>query len=390
MKDVEIINYKCTFMPLTPIQIGNGNDLSPFDYVIKNKKYFRIDIAEVIEKFPENIKKEFIKILEEQSMISARKFLKNNYKEEYGYLYKCNVEDEFLKTYESKIAGAKNKNEENLLSISEFIGIHSGKYIPGSTLKGAIRTAYLMANFTEEDYYKIVRKTEDKYGRKTRTKPFKTLVNESDLEKKIVSRILDMEKLEPKFDPFKNFSVTDTKIRNDMIEIKSITRKGIKKEKMSTIPMGNFEVTKSLFGSNENTELEFFISIKNPVGNKATLFKKLSREKNGSQIVKNTVEFYLEDAGILDFLNNKAEKVIKEDIKFFRKINDKNSIKICENLLKYKEKLNENQALIRIGRGAGFNSTTLNLCNKKIEDVFTRVTSGDMPLGWGLITCYTI
>lgn len=230
MKDVEIINYKCTFMPLTPIQIGNGNDLSPFDYVIKNKKYFRIDIAEVIEKFPENIKRIY-KILEEQSMISARKFLKNNYKEEYGYLYKCNVEDEFLKTYESKIAGAKNKNEENLLSISEFIGIHSGKYIPGSTLKGAIRTAYLMANFTEEDYYKIVRKTEDKYGRKTRTKPFKTLVNESDLEKKIVSRILDMEKLEPKFDPFKNFSVTDTKIRNDMIEIKSITRKGIKKKR---------------------------------------------------------------------------------------------------------------------------------------------------------------
>lgn len=83
--------------------------------------------------------------------------------------------------------------------------------------------------------------------------------------------------------------------------------------------MGNFEVTKSLFGSNENTELEFFISIKNPVGNKATLFKKLSREKNGSQIVKNTVEFYLEDAGILDFLNNKAEKVIKEDIKFLEK-----------------------------------------------------------------------
>lgn len=65
-KDVEMLQYRCIFTPLTPIQIGNGNEISPFEYIIKNGNYFKIDVNEVIEKFPENIKKEFIKTLEEK------------------------------------------------------------------------------------------------------------------------------------------------------------------------------------------------------------------------------------------------------------------------------------------------------------------------------------
>lgn len=203
---------------------------------------------------------------------------------------------------------------------------------------------------------------------------------------------MELENFDAKFDPFKNLKITDTEIRNDIIEIKEILRKGIKKGEMSPMPMGRFEVTKSLFGSNENVELNFNISIKNLTGNKAELFKKLSIKKDKKTeefipIVKETTDFYIEDGGFLDFLNNKAEKIIREDIKFFEKIEDKKSLNICYELLKYRKKLKENQALIKIGRGAGFNSTTFNLCNKKTEEVFTRVTVEDMPIGWGLITC---
>lgn len=391
-KDVEMLQYRCIFTPLTPIQIGNGNEISPFEYIIKNGNYFKIDVNEVIEKFPENIKKEFIKTLEEKSMISARKFLKNNYKEEYGYLYKCPVSDEIIKLYNEKIGGAIKKNEDNDLTVFEFIGTHRGKYIPGSTLKGAFRSAYLMDSFTSEDFYKICRETENKYGKKIPTKPFKSILNKKTEEERIISRILELENFDAKFDPFKNLKITDTEIRNDIIEIKEILRKGIKKGEMSPMPMGRFEVTKSLFGSNENVELNFNISIKNLTGNKAELFKKLSIKKDKKTeefipIVKETTDFYIEDGGFLDFLNNKAEKIIREDIKFFEKIEDKKSLNICYELLKYRKKLKENQALIRIGRGAGFNSTTFNLCNKKTEEVFTRVTVEDMPIGWGLITC---
>lgn len=395
-KDIEMLQYKCTLMPLTPIQIGNGKELSPFDYVIKNGKYYRIEISDIIDKMPENIRNQFIKTLEEYSMFSARKFLKNNYKEEYGYLYKCSIDtnSDFVKKYEEKIGGTGKKNEENLLSIGEFIGTHTGKYIPGSTLKGAVRSAYLADNFSEEDFYRLKRQTEDKRGNKIKTKPFRS--PDKDNDKKIQARILELTTLEPKFDPFKNFKITDTEIKNDLIEIKEMKRKGTKKSNNPDITE-SFEVTKSLFGSNEHIELKFQITIKNMVREAETSFKnssiredKKTKEKK-PPIVKNAVSFYLDDGSeILSSLNEKAEKIIKEDIEFFKKINAVESLKICDNLLKEKEKLADNQALIRIGRGAGFNSTTFNLYNSKTEEVSTRVTADDMPVGWAVITCEII
>lgn len=199
-----------------------------------------------------------------------------------------------------------------------------------------------------------------------------------------------MEILEPKFDPFKNFKVTDTEIRDDIIEVKEILRKGTKNGKKTEMPMGSFEVTKSIFGSNENMEMKFQISVKNIAREAERLYIKSSirKDKNGNilkPIVKNAVSFYVDDE-IISSLNEKAEKILEKDIAFFEKIHDIKSLKFCQKLKKYKESLNENQALIRIGRGAGFNSTTFNLYNKNIEEIFTKVTIEDMPIGWAVIT----
>ena len=43
-RDIEMLQYKCILTPLTPIQIGNGNDISPFEYVIKNGVIVNIQI----------------------------------------------------------------------------------------------------------------------------------------------------------------------------------------------------------------------------------------------------------------------------------------------------------------------------------------------------------
>lgn len=391
LKDIEVLQYNCILTPLTPIHIGNGNELSPFEYVIKNNEFYRIEVSEVIENMPESIRKQFIKILEENSMFTARKFLRNNYKKEYGYIYKCPVDSEYCEKYNEKIGGIGKKNDENQLAVSEFIGTHRGKYIPGSTLKGIFRSAYLMENFSSEDFYEIKREEYNRKGKKNPTKPFKSILNENFLKNKIEARILNLENFEPKFDPFKNFKVTDTEIKDNMTEVREILRKGIKKAEKQEMPLGSFEVTKSLFGSNENIELKFQVSIKNFAEKMGEIYKKSSikKDKNNmtSQIVKETIDFYLDDGSeILEALNNKAEKILEEDIKFFEKIKDESSLKFCYELQKYKNNLEDNQALIRIGKGAGFNSTTFNLCNKKVEEVFTRVTSNDIPVGWALIT----
>ena len=257
--------YNCTLTPLTPIQVGNGNQIYPYNYVIKNGFYYRIELSEIIDKFPSKIKEEFIRLLENNNMIKIRSFIFDNYKKEYGYLYKAkidkNVEDFYLK----KIKGVELKNEENQLIIEEFIGNHMGKFIPGSTIKGALRNGFLFEEFKKDGYsYTLDREIEDRRGRKIPTAPFVLKNIDKKYEKtesdKREAKILGLDKLEPKIDPFKNLIVTDTEICDNLIKIKKIERVSIK-EKKGNMSMNNFEITKSLYSDNEENNLSFKIII---------------------------------------------------------------------------------------------------------------------------------
>lgn len=374
--------YNCTLTPLTPIQVGNGNQIYPYNYVIKNGFYYRIELSEIIDKFPSKIKEEFIRLLENNNMIKIRSFIFDNYKKEYGYLYKAkidkNVEDFYLK----KIKGVELKNEENQLIIEEFIGNHMGKFIPGSTIKGALRNGFLFEEFKKDGYsYTLDREIEDRRGRKIPTAPFVLKNIDKKYEKtesdKREAKILGLDKLEPKIDPFKSLIVTDTEICDNLIKIKKIERVSIK-EKKGNMSMNNFEITKSLYSDNEENNLSFKIII-----NEYDISEELLNTLLKGNIVTNKKNIYLEN--IFKHLNLKAKAILKEDIKFFDKAGEINLTKISKKLLEQLENLKENEALIRFGRGAGFNSTTLNLANNS-DMVYTRVISDGCPIGWALIS----
>ena len=374
--------YNCTLTPLTPIQVGNGNQIYPYNYVIKNGFYYRIELSEIIDKFPSKIKEEFIRLLENNNMIKIRSFIFDNYKKEYGYLYKAkidkNVEDFYLK----KMKGVELKNEENQLIIEEFIGNHMGKFIPGSTIKGALRNGFLFEKFKKDGYsYTLDREIEDRRGRKIPTAPFVLKNIDKKYEKtesdKREAKILGLDKLEPKIDPFKNLIVTDTEICDNLIKIKKIERVSIK-EKKGNMSMNNFEITKSLYSDNEENNLSFKIII-----NEYDISEELLNTLLKGNIVTNKKNIYLEN--IFKNLNLKAKAILKEDIKFFDKAGEINLTKISKKLLEQLENLKENEAIIRFGRGAGFNSTTLNLANNS-DMVYTRVISDGCPIGWALIS----
>ena len=111
-RDIE--NFRCQLTPLTPIHIGSGEESSSCDYIIKKNQFFRISLEDFYEKLDLKLKKEFLELIENNRFISIRKFVKDNYKEEYGYLYKTTVSEDIQEKYESKIGGATKKNEENL------------------------------------------------------------------------------------------------------------------------------------------------------------------------------------------------------------------------------------------------------------------------------------
>lgn len=109
---------------LSPLHIGNGNKVSPIEYLL-DEKFYRIDMDSLFkdESFPVN---EFIE--------------KAN---EYFYLgnFYPNIAKQHKK-YSLEIS-EKLKKEKKIKEIYEFVKSGGRVYIPGSSIKGAIRTALL-------------------------------------------------------------------------------------------------------------------------------------------------------------------------------------------------------------------------------------------------------
>ena len=143
--------YNVTLFPLTDIHIGSGKDIEAYEYTIKNGYMYRIDISEIMDNMGNFEQENFYKILKRNNILDIRSWIYNNYKEEWGYVYKEKVSSEFENYYKKKINGAVDENENSELSIFEFIGYDDKKYIPGSSIKGALRTAFVISYFLENE-----------------------------------------------------------------------------------------------------------------------------------------------------------------------------------------------------------------------------------------------
>ena len=373
--------YKVKLLPLTDIRIGSGKDIEAYEYTVKAGYMYRIDMSEVFDKMSDSEKGNFRKILKKNNLFNIRSWIYNNYREEWGYIYKEKVSSDFEKYYKEKIDDRSQDNSQ--LSISEFIGYDNKKYIPGSSIKGALRTAFIYSDFLEnEKKYQIKSSYKIKNGKRIYNR------TEIDKEAKIMeSEILLAEKedrygnkidkkgeklgLEPKKDPFKIVKVFDTeeidskkfevarlKIKegNLTCEVLNGTYNEIKKTKKVNFEKGiNFNIVLAEYSLKDNPMMDY----KKNLGIKQ----------------------------ILNSLNNKMENILDFEIEKERKKDDYN-IKGFYEFLKniFDSFKNKNITLIRIGGYTGFNDKTINLVTTEpIENSRTVFDANCYPIGWALI-----
>lgn len=373
--------YKVKLLPLTDIRIGSGKDIEAYEYTVKAGYMYRIDMSEVFDKMSDSEKGNFRKILKKNNLFNIRSWIYNNYREEWGYIYKERVSSDFEKYYKEKIDDRSQDNSQ--LSISEFIGYDNKKYIPGSSIKGALRTAFIYSDFLEnEKKYQIKSSYKIKNGKRIYNR------TEIDKEAKIMeSEVLLAEKedrygnkidkkgeklgLEPKKDPFKIVKVFDTeeidskkfevarlKIKegNLTCEVLNGTYNEIKKTKKVNFEKGiNFNIVLAEYSLKDNPMMDY----KKNLGIKQ----------------------------ILNSLNNKMENILDFEIEKERKKDDYN-IKGFYEFLKniFDSFKNKNITLIRIGGYTGFNDKTINLVTTEpIENSRTVFDANCYPIGWALI-----
>lgn len=370
--------YNVKLIPLTDIYIGSGKDIEAYEYTVKDKYMYRIDMSEVFDKMNDSEKENFYKILQENNFFNIRSWIYYNYKEEWGYIYKEKVSSDFEKYYKEKLDDKSQENSQ--LSISEFIGYNNKKYIPGSSIKGALRTAFIYSDFLEnEKKYEIKSSYEIKNGKRVYNR------KEIDKEAKIMeSEVLLAEKedrygnkkgeklgLEPKKDPFKTVKIFDT----EEIELEKFSVNVLQ------IKEGNL-----------------FCEVLNGTYNEIKKTKKVNFEKGINfniilteySLKDNSMMDYKKNLGIkklLDSLDDKMENILNFEIEKEREKDSYNLRSFYEFLKKiFNSFKNKNISLVRIGKYTGFNDKTINLLTTNpSENSRTILDENNYPMGWVLI-----
>ncbi|MHB1661177.1 MAG: type III-A CRISPR-associated RAMP protein Csm5 [bacterium] len=145
-----IKTYKVELTTITPIHIGTGEDYVPVDYVIKkaedkNNYFYFIQREKFINHIIKSDKyNEFLSICNDANFMKINKYIFDNFSEDM-IDWKMPVSSKVFETYEENISMTAKKNEINRLEIRSFIQDNFNKkiYIPGSSVKGSIRTAVL-------------------------------------------------------------------------------------------------------------------------------------------------------------------------------------------------------------------------------------------------------
>ena len=373
--------YNVKLLPLTDIHIGSGKDIEAYEYTVKAGYMYRIDMSEAFDKMNVSEKENFYKILKKNNLFNIRSWIYNNYKEKWGYIYKEKVSSDFEKYYKEKLDDKSQENSQ--LSISEFIGYNNKKYIPGSSIKGALRTAFIYSDFLEnEKKYEIKSSYEIKNGKRVYNR------KEIDKEAKIMeSEVLLAEKedrygnkidkkgeklgLEPKKDPFKTVKIFDT----EEIELEKFSVNVLQ------IKEGNL-----------------FCEVLNGTYNEIKKTKKVNFEKGINfnivlteySLKDNSMMDYKKNLGIkklLDSLDDKMENILNFEIEKEREKDGYNLRNFYEFLKKiFNSFKNKNISLVRIGKYTGFNDKTINLLTTNpSENSRTILDENNYPMGWVLI-----
>ena len=338
-------NIKLT--TLSPIHIGDNDTKklsSLADFIVENDHISLIDHKKLDKIFEENsaFMEDYIKEIETHSHkpFSLKDFFK---RKEYG----VNIE-EILSDEKIPIIGTFSAKE-----IQPFISENGKRYIPGSSIKGAIRNAFAYKFLKQNRHLLYNLLGEHKLAKMK--KPF------SQVEKEIFGR-------NPNYDLFRFVQITDTKaFQQNSSAVYHLNSYNIKKE----IPGSPINCESIM----EKMETDFRFSLLN-IGN--------SFISNFNSFWKNWNNLTLKDIFIM--INDFSLKLIDRELNEFKNKNTvSKTVEFYNELKKQIETSNNESAFICLGRGTTiFDKTILLLLNEKeIESLREKMKTSKFSRNFG-------
>ncbi len=357
--------YKFKFKCMTPIHIGSGEKISIFDYKVRERQikagtprgefdYFLcvFDHAKIYHSLNEMDKQKFISLSKSdrpQDITSLREMIAEHAKENEHYYYKTLAHKAFYEHYENKKGALNNQCGLNLFARNGFI-----PYIPGSSIKGAIRTGIMNSLFNACDGVKTadIKNNARGNGRYAEFSIMNALSHKGypDIEK----------------DPFGGLLVSDISLANgDIYACKLLKYRYSEKNKIIDVLSNqknqsgmelNFELAKT-----QDKTLEIIVN---------------SKKFNIGHDILTLLEHC--DKFSKRVLIDECERLFKHNDSIARDTPFKPS-EIAEAYQNIKSgSAGEGKFLLRVGFSGGYDATTI----KKIRN-FPEPKPGKMGMGWG-------
>lgn len=332
----EDIRLECEI--LSPVHIGTGEEIAAYDYFIQSGLLIKINLNKVIDSLSENELAQFNQINESGNFIGLRRFL---IKKSNDRTWLTGV-TEFTIPVSSEIEKKYNENIDNpanqlLIQLNQRTRISNNPILPGSSIKGAIRTAVL-----------------NKLGTK-----FDHLPGNSRKAEGILLNAFNKKtgNFQVEWDPFKYFKIGDVQLNQGDSYICAV--KNVSKDGQNRLKTNEMQMIHEVFNSTlVDKSLKFEIVIK------------IGKMQAGNEILDKRFIFN----SCKGFYNHKLSTT---NFDYFQ------GTEIEDYIVKIMKQVNSSdEFLIRVGRFSGKESITLDKHRTGKLAATRNLAEGKYPMGW--------
>jgi CRISPR-associated protein Csm5 len=324
-------SFPIALTPLSPLHIGDGSQLEAYEYTVVKERFYRILLDRLLTKLSA-AERETLNRYVERDLVGLRKFVREHFSPEIAE-YQAAASPRFREVYEEKLGQARNQ-----LIVFPFLRSMGRPLIPGSSLKGALRTAILnqliSAPIADSDA-----------GR---------------LEAKMLGYLGERGPSIPN-DPLKGLRVSDVSLSPEHIVAEQIETKKKEGGRLADLSLQILqEVTVSVVTGQEialSGEVRIYEGFLN---------QQTAPLKQGLRWIAEACNAFYRD------------QVLSAEEQYFR------GLKSIEDVyLRIRQALGPNSFLVRLGWGSGLDSVSLNLRKQSPRPVKTRkLIDGRIPMGW--------
>jgi CRISPR-associated protein Csm5 len=334
--------FRLKFEVLSPLHIGSGTQLDPLNYLIKDGKLHVVSFERLIRTLPPDRRDELEAIIDGDNLPALREFVIEQMNPEADCVYSVQVSSSVEALYREKIQDIQNQ-----LLINPFLrtGIDLRPYVPGSSIKGAIRTAVV-----------------SELARERKLPKPRNFSDEIQFEYKLLKC------RDAKEDPFRGLLTRDTFLKEDDIAVQMV--ENVSRKRVDDLGSNSIQIICEVSNAaitGRIVEFETDLSLDDLLFSKSFLSAELTAE----QIFRDCNMFY-------------RPKLQDEHKRFYSGTRvDGLSKRLLEMAFE------DHSFLLRIGRFSGVESVTLDEYrnprppgNKKVWGTTRNIADGKYPMGW--------